>query len=446
MRVRVQTQQVPRARRHARNEQGKAELMSTTSQQTRRSGAKNLPIIVITTAAAVILSLSMGLRQSLGLFQAPIYTDLAVSASSFGFAMALQSIVWGLSQPFVGMLGDRYGARPVVMGCAAIYALGLFLMAWSGPFLGLNIGAGLLVGIGIAGTGFGVLLGAVARVVPASRRVQTLGVVAAAGSLATLALAPLGQYLIDVAGWRMSVTVFVIVAASMALLGVLMGRKPIVDEPVTGNAESTLGDTLRAAARHPGFVAMTIAFFACGFQLMFITVHLPAFLAICGVGPSVSATALGVIGLGNAVGSYAAGYLGARYSQKRLLALAYLLRTVAIVTFVSMPVSPESTIVFAAAMGVLWLGVVPLVSGLIGKLFGLQHFNTLFGFAFFSHQVGAFLGSWLGGLSFDVTGSYTVAWVSLIVVGASAFLLQWFMDDRPRLRNASPALASASAS
>ena len=177
---------------------------------------------------------------------------------------------------------------------------------------------------------------------------------------------------------------------------------------------------------------MTIAFFACGFQLMYITVHLPAFLAFCGVPPTVSATALGVIGLGNAVGSLLAGYLGSRYSQKRLLALAYLLRTITIICFVAMPVTPTSTIMFAATMGVLWLGVVPLVSGLIVKLFGLKHFNTLFGFAFFSHQVGAFIGSWLGGLSFDLTGSYTVAWGAMIAIGLSAFLLQWFMDDKPR--------------
>lgn len=395
--------------------------------------AGSVSVVIIIVTAAVILSLSMGLRQSLGLFLRPINTELAVSASSFGFALALQNLVWGVSQPFVGALGDRYGARPVVIGCAIIYGLGLLLMAWSKPILGLNVGAGLLVGIGVAGTSFGVLLGAVARIVPAERRVQTLGMVSAAGSLATLLIAPLGQYLIAAHGWRTSALAFAIIAVSMAFLGVLMGRKPTHLAAQAEHRDATLGETLLAATRHPGFVAMTVAFFACGFQLMYITAHLPAFLALCGVPPTVSAIALGVIGLGNAVGSLAAGYLGARYSQKRLLALVYLFRTITIICFVAMPVTPTSTIVFAAAMGVLWLSVVPLASALIVKLFGLQHFNTLFGVAFLSHQVGAFMGAWLGGLSFDLTGSYTTAWGAMIIIGASAFLLQWFMDDRRRL-------------
>jgi predicted MFS family arabinose efflux permease len=176
---------------------------------------------------------------------------------------------------------------------------------------------------------------------------------------------------------------------------------------------------------------MTVAFFACGFQLMFITTHLPRYLAICGLPPAVSASALGFIGLGNAAGSYIVGRLGARFSQKRLLALIYLLRTLSIVIFLATPISPMSTLVFAAAMGFLWLSVAPLVSGLIGRLFGLQHFNTLFGLTFLSHQVGAFMGAWLGGATFDMTGSYAVAWGSMIVIGFTAATMQWLMDDRP---------------
>lgn len=389
--------------------------------------------LVVTVAASLILSLSMGLRQSLGLFLRPLEADLGVSASAFGFALALQSLVWGISQPLVGALGDRYGARPVVIGCALVYAVGLVLMALADPLPGLNLGAGLLVGLGIAGTGFGVLLGAVARVVPPERRVQVLGIVSASGSLATLAIAPLGQQLIAAADWRTALLAFAAIALAMGLLGLAMGRRP--DPAGTGSeghAQVRLGEALRLAMRHPGFVAMTIAFFACGFQLMYITVHLPAFLASCGVPATASAAALGVIGLGNAIGSLAAGQLGARFSQKRLVALAYLLRTLAIAAFLSVPVTAGTAIAFAAVMGLLWLGVVPLVSGLIARLFGLQHFNTLFGIAFLSHQVGAFAGAWLGGLSFDLTGSYALAWGSMIAIGAAAFLLQWFMDDRPR--------------
>lgn len=418
----------------------------TVTARSRPPSALTLSVLSVIIAAAIILSISMGIRQSLGLFLRPINAELGVSATAFGFALALQSLIWGIVQPFVGALGDRYGARPVVIGCAVVYALGLLLMAWGEPVLGLNAGAGAMVGFGIAGTGFGVLFGAVARVVPAQSRVQILGIVSSAGSVATLLLAPLGQYLIVHSGWRSGAIAFALVALTMALLGVFMGSKPPEAGTEAGRQEEgSLAETLLAAARHPGFVAMTVAFFACGFQLMYITVHLPAFLAICGVAPTVSATALGVIGLGNAAGSLLFGYLGSRYSQKRLLALAYLFRTITIICFVAMPVSATTTVLFAASMGVLWLGVVPLVSGLIVRLFGLQHFNTLFGFAFFSHQVGGFIGSWLGGASFDLTGSYTVAWGSMVVIGTCAFLLQWFMDDEPRPSQGTPVVAAPAA-
>jgi predicted MFS family arabinose efflux permease len=407
-------------------------MSSAVSSPQARAPTSSRRVLVVATVAAVVLSLSMGLRQSLGLFLQPMNVGLGISASTFGLALALQNLVWGISQPAVGMLGDRFGARPVLIGCAVIYAAGLLLMASSGPLIGLNIGGGLLVGLGVAGTGFGVLLGAVARAAPSQRRVQMLGAVSAAGSLATLLIAPLGQFLIADFGWRIALLVFVAIALSMALFAMFIGREHAwVDGPAEG-PKTTPRDALLSATRHPGFLAMTAAFFACGFQLMYITAHLPSFLATCGVEPAVSATALGVIGLGNAVGSYIAGLLGSRYSQKRLLALIYLLRTLAIICFLAMPITLASTLVFAAAMGLLWLSVLPLVSGLIGRLFGLQHFNTLFGITFLSHQIGAFMGAWLGGLTFDLTGSYSTAWGSMIAIGASAFLLQWFMDDRPR--------------
>lgn len=392
------------------------------------------PVWLLVLVAATVMSLSMGLRQSLGLFLDPINVEAGVSASAFGFAMALQNLVWGISQPFVGVLGDRHGARPVLIGCALLYTVGLLLMATGGPLLGLNLGGGILVGIGIAGTGFGVLLGAVSRAVAPERRVQTVGLVSAAGSLATLVIAPLGQYLIAAHGWREALFAFAAIALSMGLVGALVGRPPPQGAAGARVAQrkQTTSEALREAFSHGGFVAMTVAFFACGFQLMYITTHLPSYLAICGVAPGVSATALGVIGLGNAVGSFAAGQLGARYSQKKLLALIYLMRTIAIVCFLSLPVTPTSTLVFAAAMGLLWLSVAPLVSGLIGKLFGLAHFSTLFGITFLSHQVGAFLGAWLGGLAFDLTGSYGYAWGAMIAIGLAAFTLQWFMDDGVR--------------
>jgi predicted MFS family arabinose efflux permease len=408
--------------------------MPTAKSATRALGLPRAALVIV--VAATVLSLSMGLRQSLGLFLGPLKLDLGVSASTFGFAMALQNIVWGVSQPFIGMLGDRYGARPVLIGSAVVYAGGLLLMAAGGPIIGLDIGGGILAGLGVAGTGFGVLLGAVSRAVPPEKRSQTVGLVSAAGSLGTLVLAPLGQVLIADYGWRSALVAFAGVAAMMALVAVAIGRESAGTQ--TGGAShepSSTSEALLLAGKHRGYVAMAVAFFACGFQLMFITTHLPQYLAICGLSPAVSASALGLIGLGNAAGSYIVGHLGAHFSQKRLLALIYLLRTLAIAVFLATPISPMSTLIFAAAMGFLWLSVAPLVSGLIGRLFGLQHFNTLFGLTFFSHQVGAFMGAWLGGVTFDMNGSYALAWGSMIVIGLAAAAVQWFMDDRPERAN-----------
>jgi len=243
-------------------------------------------------------------------------------------------------------------------------------------------------------------------------------------------------------GWRSAMLAFALIAASMAVLSLWISA---ADAPAAAGAaeedERSLGEVLRQAFRHPGYLAMTAAFFACGFQLLFITTHLPSYLALCGLPPTVGASALGVIGICNAIGTYAAGQLGARYSQKHLLALIYLLRTVAIIAYVTLPVSTGSTLVFAAAMGLLWLGVAPLVSGLIGGIFGMKHFNTLYGIVFFSHQVGSFCGALLGGIAFDLTGSYTLGWSALVAIGLIAFLLQWRMDARVPERGAAAALA-----
>jgi predicted MFS family arabinose efflux permease len=390
---------------------------------------------------AAILSLCTGLRQSMGLFLPPMAREVGVSASAFSFAVALQALVWGLSQPLMGMLADRWGTRPVVMTAAVLYAGGLLLMGWPGGTFGLDAG-GVLIGLGIAGTGLGVVMGAVSRAVTPARRSQAVGAVAAVGSLGTFVLAPMGHWLIAAAGWHTALIAFAGIAASMGLLGAAI--QPLAPGPGSRVEEASqhLGDVLRAAVRHPGYLAMTAAFFACGFQLMFITVHLPSYLVSCGLPASVGAAAMGIIGLCNTGGTYAIGLLGARYSQKRLLALLYLFRTLTIVVFVSLPVSRGSTLIFAAAMGLLWLGVAPLVSGLVGRVFGLQHFGTLYGFVFLSHSLGSVAGALLGGVVFDLTHSYGTAWGALIGIGLLAFLLQWPMNDRPV--TVAPARESAS--
>src|SRR2546425_3190835 len=391
--------------------------------------ANRRAMLVLLLLSGVIISLCMGLRQSLGLFMRPMTLDLGISAATFGFSIALQNIIWGVSQPFVGALADRYGPRPVLVVTALMYAAGLLLMIVATSFPGAMEIAGFLIGVGTAGAGFGVLIGTISRATPPEKRSQTVGLVAAAGSLGTMVIAPLGQWLIDGYGWQVAMVGFAVIAGSMALLSL-----PIREQaPPGGSPHRTqkLGEAVPRGGGHRGYLFMTLAFFACGFQLVFLTTHLPAYLQLCGVAPGVAASALGLIGLFNAVGTYMFGLLGARYSQKHLLALIYLLRTLFIVLFLLFPVSAASTLVFAAAMGFLWLGVAPLVTGIIGRVFGLTHFNTLYGIVFLSHQVGSFFGAWMGGLVFDRYGNYNFGWGALIVIGVTAFTLQWLMDERP---------------
>jgi predicted MFS family arabinose efflux permease len=301
-------------------------------------------------------------------------------------------------------------------------------MIYATAFPGALEIAGFLAGIGTAGTGFGVLIGTISRATPPEKRSQTVGLVAAAGSLGTLVIAPLGQSLINGFGWETAMVVFAAIAGSMALFSLPIREQAAVGIPVR---KQKLGDAVRDAMAHRGYLFMTLAFFACGFQLVFLTTHLPAYLALCGVAPGVGATALALIGLFNTIGTYLFGLLGARYSQKHLLALIYLLRTLFIVVFLLVPVSAASTLVFASAMGFLWLGVAPLVTGIIGRVFGLVHFNTLYGIVFLSHQVGSFFGAWMGGIVYDRFGNYNFAWGALIAIGVAAFTLQWLMDERP---------------
>jgi len=270
--------------------------------------ANRRAMVVLLALSGLIISLSIGLRQSLGLFMSPMTLDLGLSAATFGFAIALQNIVWGLSQPLIGAAADRYGARPVLIGTALAYAAGLLLMMVSDRLPGGFAIAGLLAGVGTAGTGFGVLIGTVSRATPPEKRTQTVGLVAAAGSLGTVVIAPLGQWLIGSFGWRAALVGFAAIAGMIAVLSLRI-EEPADRTAAEDRIKQSLGTAVREALAHRGFVFMTLAFFACGFQLVFITTHLPAYLQICGVAPGVGATALALIGLCNTVGTYMFGLL-----------------------------------------------------------------------------------------------------------------------------------------
>ena len=405
-------------------------------------------MILLLVLSGMIISICMGLRQSIGLFMLPMTMDAGISAATFGFAIALQNIVWGIAQPFVGALADKHGPRPILIVTAILYASGLFLMAFWNGAVGINV-AGFLLGIGTAGTAFGVLIGVVTRATPPEKRSQTVGLISAAGSLGTMVLAPVGQSLINAFGWQVAMLSFAAIASSMIFLALPIKGLAVAlnaDAPPLQAKPQGLAEAVREAVSHRGYLFMTLAFFACGFQLVFITTHLPAYLQLCGVAPGVSATALGLIGLFNTIGTYTFGWLGARYSQRRLLAMIYLLRTLFIIGFLLVPISAASTLVFAAAMGSLWLGVSPLVTGIIARVFGLTHFGTLYGVVFFSHQLGSFFGASMGGLVFAQWGNYDFAWGALIAIGLAAFTLQWLMDESPpaeRKRAGHPVLVPA---
>jgi predicted MFS family arabinose efflux permease len=371
----------------------------------------------------------MGLRQSLGLFLEPMVRNAGVSVAAFGFAMALQNLAWGVGQPFMGALCDRYGGRVVVIGASALFCAGLYLVATGGQ-AGLYLGGGLMIGLAVAGTSHGVLVGIVSRLASPAVRATAVSIIASVGSLGTFILAPTAQALIERWSWQGALGGLAALAATMAAIAFLL---PTPAAKADGGRAGQSSDARKAIGEALGnrtFVITTVAFFACGFQLIFVATHLPKFISICGLPPSVGAEAIALIGICNAVGTLVAGYCCQLWGNKNVLALIYLLRTFSIAVFFALPVSEESTLVFAAAMGFLWLSVIPPVSGLINSLFGAVNFGVLFGVMFLSHQVGAFLGAWLGGLSYQLSGSYSIAWISLILVGAVAAILQFMANER----------------
>jgi predicted MFS family arabinose efflux permease len=400
----------------------------------KRSQLSRAQSLAILGGAAVMLSIGMGMRQSWGLFQPHMIRDLGITAADFSFAIALQNIVWGASQPFVGALADRHGARPVMLAGVLIYALGTLASLLAPNALVLTLAAGIAIGVALSCTAATIAMNITSRTVSPLKQSVAMGSVSAIGSLGLTFISPLAQSLISTSGWQLAMVAFVGLAVVMLPAAWLAGGVDRIDhETVPGPAQS-IAQAVREAASHRGYVVMAIAFFVCGLQLVFLTTHLPTYLEICGMAPSVGATALALIGLFNVIGSYLFGWLGGRYSKRVLLGGIYVLRSLAITAyFVTIP-TPTATFVFAAVMGTLWLGVIPLMSGLIIHLFGLRYMATLSGIAFFSHQVGSFVGAWGGGLIYSMLGSYDLAWKGAVAIGLAAGLFQMTMNVRPTAR------------
>ena len=379
------------------------------------------------TCFGMILFLCIGERHSFGLYLRPMTMDLGWDRATFSFAIALQNLVWGVSQPFTGMLADRYGAKRIFIAGGLCYALGLYGMSQASTGLGLASSAGLLIGIAQSCTGFGIVYGAVGKIVSPEQRGMALGVVGAFGSLGQFALLPSNQALIGHLGWAHAL----LIGSAACLLMVVLAFGTAA--PAGKKAESggqSIGQALRQAFRHKGFLLLTLGFFACGFQLAFIATHLPAYLADQGLPPAVGVTALAIVALANILGTYLCGYFGEKFSRKYLLAGIYGIRGVALAAFVLLPVTPLTTYLFAAVMGLIWLGTVPLSNGVVGQIFGYRYISMLYGFVFLSHQLGSFLGVWLGGVLFDLTGNYQAVWAIAIGLSAVAAIISLPIDDR----------------
>ena len=396
------------------------ELIASAAMPRHRTG-------LIVVAGCLIALVTYGLRTSFGLFTEPLSALRGWDRETFAFAIALQNLLWGLGQPFAGAVADRFGAGRVLAVGGLLYAGGCALMAVSTSPVTLALTGGVLLGLGLAGGSFTIVLAAFARLVPEDRRSWSMGLATAAGSMGQFVFAPLGQGFLDRYG----------PATALLLLSCVISVVPLLALALTGRGEASASEpavpareAIRGALRHPSYLLLTAGFFVCGFHIAFLTTHLPPYLTDLGFSGGLAAWALALIGLFNVIGAYTAGVLGGYTSRRLLLSGIYLSRGIAFAVFVLVPKSAGVVLVFAAVMGVLWLSTVPLTSGLVALMFGTRHVGMLFGFVFLSHQIGAFLGVWLGGVVYSATGTYEVMWVLAIALSLFAALIHLPISER----------------
>jgi MFS family permease len=392
---------------------------------------------LIVFSGCLIALITFGPRASSGLFQLPMITEYGWGRDTFGFAIAIQNLLWGVGQPFAGAVADRFGAFRVLCTGALLYAVGLVVMAYATTPGVLHLGAGVLIGFGLSGCSFNLVLGAFGKLLPEKWRPMAFGAGTAAGSFGQFLFPPIGNVLIDSFGWQQALLVF---AASVLLvmpLALALATRPTGDAAQTGAAalpNQSIRQALTEAFQHRSYVLLVLGFFTCGFQLAFITVHLPAYLKDAGLSAAVGGWTLAVIGLANAVGSLGSGWLSTRMSKRWLLAWIYLGRSVAIAAFILVPATPMTSILFGISIGLLWLSTVPPTSSLVMLMFGTRYMAMLYGFAFFSHQVGGFLGVWLGGLLYEVNGNYSMVWWLSVLLGLASALINLPIKEQPVAR------------
>ncbi len=401
--------------------------MSTRSPRT---------IIVL---GSVIVLIAMGVRQSFGLFLSPITEDLGIGRETFSLAVALQNLIFGL--PLVGMLADRVGARKVLFASGVVYAVGLLIASSVDTAAGIFGAWGILPGLALSGASYVVVLGAVGRIVTPERRSTAFGLITAAGSFGMFAVIPGAQWLLSNLGWRNALQVTAIGVGLIAVLGLAFPAHTA--DADDAHLDEPLPTVLRRAWTHKGYLLLTAGFFVCGFHVAFVATHLPAYLTDNGLTELVGASALSLIGVFNIIGSSTFGVLGDRFRKRTLLSILYISRAVVFTLFLLLPLTSATALIFGSVIGFLWLATVPLTSGIVAQIFGSRYLSTLYGITFLSHQVGAFLGVWLGGRVFDATGSYEPVWVAAVVLGLVAGLIHLPISETPVSVKADPAEAVA---
>ncbi|WP_319772603.1 MFS transporter [Breoghania sp.] len=395
--------------------------------QMRAGAIRRWALLIL--AGGAIMGISLGIRQSQGLFMLPVSMGMNWSIEEVGFAFALQNLVWGLTQPLTGMLADRYGSAKVIFGGIMLYVAGLVAMAYSPNIIIFYLDTGLLIGAGLAGTAFGVVYGAVNKIVPDADRAWAVALVGAVGGFVQFLIVPFVNQLLNQYAWTGTLIALAIVFLIVSPLSLCLKTSKLAPNPA-GN-EISMSGALSQAFSHSGFWLLNLGFMACGFQLAFLAGHMPSYLVDQGLTLEEGGATIAIISLANVVGTFVFGYVGGSiFRRKSALSFLYVCRSVAMLLFVMLPLTTASTYIFATAMGFLWLGTVPLTSGLVGQIFGTKYLTTLFGFVFFGHQLGAFLGIWLAGYVFDTTGSYDLIWTVCIGMGFVAALAHLPINDK----------------
>lgn len=413
--------------------------MSSPSTQTSPTApalsARKLSMQQVLICGAAIVTLSMGIRHGFGLWLQPITQAQGWTRETFSLALAVQNLSWGVFGIFAGMVADRYGALRVIVGGALLYSLGLIGMALAPTGLIFTLTAGVLIGAAQAGTTYAVIYGVIGRHISADKRSWAMGVAAAAGSFGQFLMVPTEGFLISSFGWQTAL--LVLSGAVLLIMPLALGlHEGGVAAGQAARREQTIWQALREAFKYPSFQLLMAGYFVCGFQVVFIGVHMPSYLKDKGLPPQVASYALALIGLFNVFGTYAAGALGQRIAKRKILATIYISRAVVIGVFLAAPLSPASVYIFASIMGLLWLSTIPPTNAMVAQIFGIQHLSMLGGFVFFSHQIGSFMGVWLGGYLYDRTGSYDIVWYIAIALGIFAALVNLPVREGPIARSA----------